>query len=213
MQYTSAKKTDARSETIIKQYRQHFGYTIPRNQQYWSICGLCVTDDGSLISMSEPSQLIQSNLIVPEQFHGVDRSGYVFQKNKQYRQSRWYNEDFLVAMYEANNEDNFHPAVVNVDTKLMPEKGTALLARIMAFLSDLDLEHGVLVVGNFILRNRHMEVPASDIGSRLSERPQFETAVRSKEWSWDDQCFVYYGTRSNRTKMGSKIFILNGVAK
>lgn len=202
MDWACPKKQKARSETIIEKYRKNFQYSLPQQKQYWTICGKCANDDGTLHKGSELFQILDNNLIRPQQFHGVEIDPKIHQLNIQCPQKvNWYCGDFYTAMAQA---ENFNPGIVNADLLHMPQTGAEYFSKVMAlvdFFTD-----AVMLIGNFILRNRHMMSKADAIISELDQHAQFHAAYDDGNWQFGDQCYVYNGTGKNITVMGTVVF-------
>ena len=131
--WSSLPKQEARSQTIIAQYRSLFGQAIPGDRQYWTMAGQCANDDGSPRIGSEVSQMFDSGLIVPEQFHGVEINPYIHALNvKAYPTLSWHNDDFYRAMVKADAMDSFRPAIVNADLIHTPETSIGFISKIVA---------------------------------------------------------------------------------
>ena len=202
--YTSSKKTQARSDTIVKLYRQKFRrQKLPPTKQYWSMCAQCV-DGGKLIKHAELHQMIQSQLIKPEQFHGVDYNDAVYEANCAWEQSNWYRGDFHDVISEALDEDpEFNPGIVNVDTVSEPKAGVELFSRVLYRLADVQ---DVVFVGNFILYNRGRHHEMEEIIRLLKKNPKFQYVSSSLKWDEEKLLYTYGGSTANRrTEMGTII--------
>src|ERR1019366_10133747 len=110
-------KLRARQDTIIQEYQRIFGRsTLPTDQQYWTMCSRCSPDSQF---GDEYNQVINSGLIVPKQWYGVDIDPEKIRLNAiDYPESHWINMDFYRAMASA---PTFRPGIVNIDTMSMPE--------------------------------------------------------------------------------------------
>lgn len=203
-----SKKYRAREETIIEPYRKYFGYSLPTEKQYWTMCGDCSNDQGTLREGSEPDQLLKSGLIQPQQFHGVEINDAFYSHNKQITNPplNWYHNDFYQTMVESINRNQFNPGIINADLILMPEKGIPYFSRIMYLLTHNATS--VMLVGNLILRNRGMEVHWNNIVSRLEKNSLFQVSVNTGKWKFDDKVYVYNGSGQNKTVLGTIIFRL-----
>lgn len=60
-------KFDVRELTLIQPFKKFIGDKLPEGKGYWSIC--CEVLDNPL---SELNQLVNSGLMTPQQYHGVD---------------------------------------------------------------------------------------------------------------------------------------------
>ena len=202
--WSCPKKTTARQETIINQYREHYGYSLPVDAQYWSMSGQCGTSDGSPMTGCELNQLISSDIITEKQFYGVEIQRDIFEVNqKAYPNANWYNEDFLNAMI---NADNFNPAIVNADLIQTPETGSLYISKCMDFLSQFSLN--IMFIANFIIQMRHYDLKNGDYVIRsVNQQPLFQNAMNNGNWIFDNKFYKYNGTGSEKSKISMGTFI------
>lgn len=150
--YWNEKKQSARQATVINVYRQYFGEKVSDGKQYWTLSGQCADEQGDIVSGCELDHVIRAGLIVPEQFHGVDRLKYVYEFNQRVQGPNWYRDDLFLALKRSDNNGTFNPAVLNYDSLCMPRRGIPYFGKLLNFLAERDV-HNVLAVGNLILRN------------------------------------------------------------
>lgn len=200
------KKLEARYQTIIKTYRDYYKQdSIPKDKQYWSICGRCSYKFNQIEPNCEPDQLVKYNLIKPKQFYGVEISPEIFEYNKKSnKKMHWFNGDFYEQMIEYSNNNKFNPAIVNVDMLLMPKCGVEYLSKVMSFLSTKTDK--VMVIANFILRAWFHKCDINEITKGLEKEPMFQCAMNNGKWKIHKKVYVYNGTGKTNTKMGSVIF-------
>lgn len=151
----SDSKAIARMETIIKPYREIFGIDkIPKNQQYWSLCGLHVDKNGDIPVGAESRQFVELGLLNWDQFNGIDRDQDIINTNKKFiPKSHWYNGDFYEVLKEEHYEkNNFNPAIIYADFISMNKVGVNMTADIMSLVSGIS-KNGVLLVSNIMLNN------------------------------------------------------------
>lgn len=207
--WSCPKKQKARWETIISQYQKHFGYAVPPDKQYWTLCGQCSTSEGKLLHGCEIWQLIDMKLLSAIQFHGVEINKEIHELNiKAFPEINWHNEDFYYAMVRAVDTKNFNPAIVNIDLPRTPDGGAAYVSKVMALL-DASCEE-VLVVANLILRMRYYTAKDGDyVIKLLNKYPQFRFAMREGRWSLSDEYYEYNGAgeTGSRVYMGSFVFV------
>lgn len=207
--WSCPKKQKARTETIINQYRKHFGNVVPKDKQYWAMCGQCATADGEQLPRCEIRQVIEDGLISEEQFHGVEINKEIHDLNvKAFKETNWHNDDFYRAMVAAKAKGIFNPAIVNIDLPRTPDGGAGYLSKIMSFL-DATCDD-VLVIANLILRMRYYTAKSGDyVINLLNKYPQFRYAMRESKWSLSDQYYEYNGAgeTGSRIWMGSFIFV------
>jgi hypothetical protein len=207
--WSCPKKQQARLETIISQYRTHFSHTLPDNKQYWAMCGQCTAENGNPLKGCELLQLLESGLIKPFQFHGVEINPEIHDLNaKAFPDINWHNDDFYRSMVKAKSENNFNPAIINIDLPRTPDGGAGYVSKTLSFLDDCCDE--VLVVANLILRMRYYSSKSGDyVIDLLNKYPQFRYAFRTGNWSLLNQYYEYNGAGNtgSRTYMGSFVFI------
>jgi hypothetical protein len=207
--WSDPKKIAARQETIINQYRRLFGQSMPKDKQYWTMCGQCTTTDNEFQEGCELHQILEEGLITLDQFHGVDIDKEITSANQQaVPQASWYADDFYQAMLKACTESKFNPAIVNADTVNMPDRACGYVSDIMALLSDCVGE--VMLVSNMILEYQRFpdrDRDAEFIIQKLNSLSSFQYALAVSDWQFDQVYYPYAGTgEESRTKMGSMIF-------
>jgi len=199
------KKLEARQQTIINVHRKLFGNSIPKDKQYWSICGRCSYENGKLVNLCEPDQLIKAKLIRPQQFYGVEIEPTIYQFNKNSnRDINWLLGDFYDTMVEYSNHNKFNPAIINCDMLLMPKCGVEYLSRILHFITSLKIKN-VMIVCNMIMKTRQHVAKAEDIISGLEKESCFQASMNECDWKIYNQFYWYNGTGKTRTKMGTII--------
>lgn len=202
--WSSEKKLLARYETIISQYQNIFGTsTIPENKEYWTMCGKCGDNTGKLINGCELDQIINYKLIsTPKQFHGVEIDGSVYRINSGTKiDANWYNNDF----YNQLSRTQINPAIVNVDTVRMPEKGAAYFSKIMFLLGYKNVTNA-MVIWNSIIKIRSHQSSVEDMIKEIEENEHFQSAYR-KGWKMVEASYTYTGSANhNNTEMASLIF-------
>jgi len=197
------KKLKARKDTIIDMYRKHFYDKLPKEKQHWTMCGQCSTEDNQIATGCELDQLTKEGLITPNQFYGVETQKEIAMSNSLLEtEANFINNDFYKAMVEADNDDNFNPAIVNADMISMPKSAAEYLSKIIAFLTER--VNDIMLVCNLVLRCRCKHVGGSDIIKALNELPRFTMNI--KHWEMELKYYQYYGTGNNNTILGSIIF-------
>jgi hypothetical protein len=200
------KKLEARFQTIISTYRNHYKKnSIPKGTQYWSICGRCSYKIGQIEENCEPDQLIKAQFIKPEQFYGVEINPEIHEFNKNSDSKMyWFLGDFYEQMVEFSNHNKFNPSIVNADMLLMPKCGVEYLSKIMHFLTSIKTVP-IMLVGNFIMKTRQHVASPIDIVRGLEKEPLFQDSMNSKKWQIHPMFYTYNGTGKTRTKMGTVI--------
>jgi hypothetical protein len=203
--YTCPKKLEARYQTVIDLYRREIGVRFPDEKQYWTLCARCIDDDGRIISNCELDQMLKAGLISsPDQFHGVDWQQHLYEANlKSKIGGHWYTGQFINQMIRACNEREFNPGVVNMDSLRMSNRGSVEFCQIMRFLGEVPNLKNVLLVGNFILRQR------KEIRTPFSIFEDIKRSIDPSKWDSDYRVYVYEGSgTSHWTVMGSVVFWL-----
>ena len=206
--WTCQNKQLARLKTIIEPYIELFNIQfLPKDKQYWCTSGLSATKDG-IIQNCELHQMLESGLIQPEQFYGVDQEEKYIQENRKYLPNiNWYHNDFLEQI--ESEEYNFNPGIIDVDIIHLKEKGTVYLGRLLSFLTEIDAKN-VLVVSNMMLcnPNKGKEIDDGDeIIKSLCKVNSFRLAWSSGEWCMYDKRFEYVGKKFGiRTILASYMF-------
>lgn len=214
------RKHSARQVTIIDVYKKLYGKSIPQNKQYWSMCALCADENG-IIEDSELDQLVESKLINPNQFNGVDFNKEIYEKNKLYTKSKWYNCDFLTAMKEAQKLGKFNPCIVNADLINMPNKAAIHAGRILNFLYENNHIQTILVLNTVIkCHNRFSSV--EELSKNLCKESNFRFVWNTKKWKLlENSAYLYNGTQSKKktfsdsrnpkTIMATIVFVPNNI--
>jgi len=167
------KKQESR-DIIIQSYKYYSGHTkLPKNKQFWSLCGECVKNS-KLISNSEPDQFIKSGIILPYQYHGVEINEDIYNINRQYEGINWYNGDFYKVIMNTP-KSHFNPGIIHFDTTQFPEQTIITFRRIISWINFRKIKK-VMVVYNINLssymakhkRSQHQmeEVVFGDINLR-----------------------------------------------
>lgn len=207
--WSCPKKQQARLDTIIEQYQKNFAHSLPSEKQYWTMCGQCSTPDGQPLQGCEPTQMIESGFIEPEQFRGVEINPKIHELNCQaFPELVFFNGDFYREMSNAAFRDKFNPGIVNADFPATPDGGAAYVAKLMAMLTAKSKD--ILLVVNLILRMRYYTRKDGDyLIGLLNEYPQFRYAWENGNWELCDHYYEYNGAgeTGSRIYMGSFIFV------
>jgi len=199
------KKIEAREQSIILSYREFFNrQSIPKDKQYWTMCGSYDDHKGSPIK-GEFHQLEKAGLISSNQFHAVDINLTIIEQNKKhYPKLNWYQGDFLKKMKNQCISGSFNPAIVNCDNVRLIGQGVPYLVSLLMFL-----EHNsdnVMVVSNLMLNHPyHKSIISSgnDIIHKLIEFYNY-----SEKWKLFPYYYKYKGTGTKaKTWMGTLLFI------
>lgn len=200
----SAKKVQARSETLYRPYRQRFGWPMAKAKQYITLSALC-TDAAGILASSELGQALALGFIVPSQFHGVDTDRQTIACNRlSAPEANWHNDDLYEFIVRARKGGWLNPGLVNYDSLLMPKKGVSYAADLMVALSPFS---EVIFTCNFILHSRTCVTTARKAVQMLHALPNFSKAV-SAGWRphKGSQAYRYNGTGKNGTAMCSLVF-------
>lgn len=203
--WSGQKKQAARLKTIIEPARQMFGQKLPPNKQYWTMCSKCGTN-GNLDQGSEFDQLIQSGLITPQQFFGVEKDSKIHNNNIGLP-GNWINDDFYWAMRSAAANNDFSPGIVNVDTMFLPKIGARFFTDIFTLLSELNINN-IILICNFVLRSAyHRDLKTGeDILEELNKHKLFLKYL--SYWDTFNQIYMEYDGADNKSTavMGTVLF-------
>lgn len=199
--WDNPEKAASREETIIKTYRKHFGYQIPPDRQYWTMCSHQVGDK------SELSHLCSSGLITQSQFRGVDIEPSIIRSNKEIYPDVWWRcGHFVNVMEAAAINGDFRPAIVNYDGVQQIKGGCDFLKSI--FLQIDGHVHGsMLLVANFLLNNPYCrsneETKIIEVIERLRDKYFFPD-----HWALEPEYYWYPGTgEHSNSQMGILMFV------
>jgi len=191
------EKIKAREETIIKIYSVLFDQqSLPLDKQYWTLCSKCI-NDGKIIENTEPYQVINSGLIRPHQFHGVEIEIEIHNINKTCSDLNFYHGDLLSVLRQEAHKPDFNPAIVNADFFGTPITEAKKFLDILYLLRN---QRDIMVVGNFSLQAKHKKFVPDDIIIELNKHSLVKEI--SKVWKYS-QCYEYI---SSAYKMGTIIF-------
>lgn len=201
------QKVSSRSEAIILPYRRYFGESIPRDKQYWTMCGAHFDEQGKLDG--EHGQLVKEGLIQSEQFHGVDIEEYIIENNrKHYPDVNWLCGDFRDAMVQASIEGRFNPAIINYDNVMQSKNSVKYLKRIFSFI-DNNVHGELLLVANFMLNNPYHSNEGSfrETGSETIDK-LLSIYMFPDHWSVHPTYYEYPGTdKRSKSWLGMFAFI------
>jgi len=111
MSYTSQEKWDSR-EALFALYRTWVAPRLPAGKQYWTLSSTQPRVG------SEIAQIVDSGLIKPPQFHGVDRDPKLIKQNlRWWPQANWYCGDLFQCILSAKY---FNPGLVFYDSTSTP---------------------------------------------------------------------------------------------
>ena len=214
------KKRHARSVTVIEKYRENFRDSLPKEKQYWTLCGRSGSFSKAsggvlphLIKSCELDQILEAGLIESSQFFGVEREASIHKSNKLVSGASWVHGDFLSGLRGAAYQGEFNPGVINYDSVQRPTTNPTYLASILKLVVDAGIRN-VLVVANTILRSRKLcKLEPEDILKSLISEPSMEYAWNKAQWEkapWrlDNWCYEYDGTgEDSTTLMGTVVFV------
>jgi len=213
--WSCPKKQQSRMDTIISPYREHFNHSLPKQLQYWTLCGQCATPEGNPLKGCELDQMVQEGLIDASQFHGVEITAEIHQLNASaWPDVHWHNDDLYRAMVVAQSKGWFKPGIVNCDfPKTIDSSAASCTAKILAMLSEQPQD--IFFLANFIVRKRfYTSKDGNYIIEYLNKFPQFRLAF-SKGWQYDGRYYTYNGTGNvgSRTFMSTFIFVKKTIQK
>jgi hypothetical protein len=196
-------KIEARYKTIIDIYRKIFkSDSIPKDKQYWTMCGAHYKNDGPL--KGELGCLDESKLIDPTQFYGIDREEKIIEINKNYYPHiKWIHGDFVDIINKYINKNQFKPSIVNYDGIMQPKYGVDYLKKIIMTI-DGSVPDKLLLIANFVItnpynRSKELVFNLEDIVKRLMKIHWLQD-----QWNIIRKGFFY---KHNSTTMGTIVFV------
>ncbi len=206
------KKAESRNQTIIQTYKDKYGAnSIPTQAQYWTMCGRCSYSENQLEIGCEPYQILQSGLIEPTQFHGVEIDKDIYSWNSKVNNGmNWHYGDFYTTMIEYSNENTFNPAIVNADLIHMPKHAAPYISKIMMFLSTVGIEKTMLIC-NIVAEHRYLRSDIKEMCRLLESNTNYQMANNVAKWEIHSDYYWYNGTQKvestgRSTKMMTMIF-------
>lgn len=195
-------KVEARLKTIIEPYKSIFKRPLLPNEQYWTFAGGI---KGNNLDNYEVGQIINSGLVKPYQFHGVDIDEYEIDNNKKtckntpFSNCNWHHGTLSKIIRGYVNNNNFNPAIINIDHHKMYERAILDFITIISLVNCLD-KNGIMVVFNFAVETRHHKLTNIEIiRNFLSRQPEYNKFI---------QKFKLYGAYDyNGTGKGKKRFL------
>ncbi len=201
------EKKSARSLTIIDIYKHFFHKNIPKDKQYWTMCGAHFGINGTPI-LGECGHLLDEGLIDKDQFYGVDREESIIDMNKTlFPAIKWIHGDFVDTIENNILLNSFNPAIINYDGVMQPKYGTKYLKRLLKLL-DYNYEEEVLLISNFVLKNpyRSANILTYSIDETVEELSKIYWVP--DHWTIIPKGYVYSGfSRNSNSIMGVIMFI------
>lgn len=201
MTYNNPIKIKSRQDTIIDQYQLLFQSSIPEDEQYWTMCNH-VHYDMSLEG-KELGQILDSNLIKPEQFHGVEIRPEIHVKNLEILDKypiHVYNGNILDVMQSNFQERNFNPAIVNLDMMWEPHVAMHELALdTIQFLTECLPNKRIMLVLNFVAKpwcSPHKWTGQESLEMMLEE-PYLKECFANGWWSMSDKAYEYKAQKTD----------------
>lgn len=205
------RKLGARQETIINPYRELYGESLPEDKQYWTLAAQCYPDDNKdkLSNGSEFSQMVESGLITPSQFHGINNSKEIVANNsKLIPDAHFYLGDFKNSLSYLSLREDFNPAIIYADYTKMAKIAVMNTSDILYYVTRSKVKD-VMLVMNFPWNNPYAGKWKGDIDTGIiwdlfSKNNTFKSCGEH----WDIcKAFSYGGTGDrSKTTMVSIIF-------
>jgi len=209
------KKANARRDTIIDIYRERFSKALPVEKQYWTLAGPCYDDKGRLGTSSEIWQLTASGLIFARQYHGIDNSEEIIDKNKQAAPgANFYHGDFVRKLKEQSSVPGFNPGIIHADYTRLKETSVVDTSNIVYLIERSNISN-VMIVMNFPWNNPYGKkfveedtpITPEDVIELFQSNQRFN-ASWNKRWSIYPKFYSYDGTgERSKTKMVTFILI------
>lgn len=193
MTFTFIDKLKSREQTLISVYRDNFGYSLPLDKQYWTLCGPCASQ-GVVLSGCEFDHVVQDKLIKPDQFYGVDHDESIINENKKLNSGNFIHGDFYSVL---SSQTDFNPGIVNLDCLRTFETEKKEIKKVFALLQP----YGNLLFNINILVSSHW-VDHRDPNEMLAFIAQDDDVsyyMKSNNWKYDINCYKYKGIGHNTT--------------
>lgn len=201
MTYNNPIKIKSRQETIIDQYRHLFGNSIPEDEQYWTMCNYI--HHGLSLKGKELGQLLDSNLIQPQQFHGVEIKKDIYEHNLEMLDVlpiNVYNGDILEVMQEEYRNGKFNPAIINLDMMWEPQVAMHELSLdVIQFLTECLTGKRIMLVLNFVAKpwcSSHKWTGTEAVNEMLKD-PYFSNLLNEKIWSISNKAYEYKAQKTD----------------
>lgn len=190
-------KINARSETIIKIYRQITGFKcIPPEKQYWTLSGGQPKHPGT-----EINQLTKAKLMAENQFFGVDLSRKnIIENRKAYPNAQWFSGNFKDIILRERLKNNFNPAMVYLDT--MHISGRKPCVDLSAHTLRYCPEDTIAIINTMQNNPRSSEVHKRSDFIKAIKRSL--SPLENSDWDCYPETFTYQATK--QTAMTSYIF-------
>lgn len=203
-QWDNDDKRSYRQECIIFPAKNIFGHSIPLAKQYWTLCGAHFNGDVAL--KGEFGQLDELDLILPHQFHGVDRESSIIKGNKKfYPEANWICGDFKEVMQEYALRGDFNPAIIHFDCVNSIKFAVPYVTRLFWFI-DNNVPDSMMFVINLMLNNPYR------IRKELHGRAFIDGLLKEyncpDHWTFVNSYYRYKGTGSrSRSVLGTFIWV------
>jgi hypothetical protein len=205
------RKAKARRDTIINIYKELFSKSLPFQKQYWTLAGPCFDDEGNLGANSEIWQLTEAGLIFARQYHGIDNSEEIIEKNRKAAPgANFYHGDFITQLQVESENPNFNPGIIHADYTRLKETVVIDTSNIVYLIENRGISN-VMIVMNFPWNNPYSgafkgEITPQDVIDMLQENQRFNNSWNER-WSIYPKCYTYGGT-GERSKTTMVTFIL-----
>ncbi len=204
------EKKHSRIITIIDLYKSIFKQkSIPKNSQYWSMCGAHFNKNGPITG--EFGHLYKSKLINQSQYNGVDREKSIIKTNKKiYPNVNWIHGDFYDTIESMVIKDDFNPSIINYDGVMQSKYGMLYLKKILTLI-DNNVSNKLMLISNFVLTNPYTSKCSSNI-NKFTVNETIDLLISNyllpDHWNIYPQCYTYISkSRNSCCTMGIIIFI------
>jgi hypothetical protein len=206
MSYTNShscpRKYQARLDTIINVYKSLFHNSIPTHQQYYTLSGPITSDNKSIGKYSELQQLLSSNLITQNQYHGIDYNLDIINQNKLAApNANFHHGDFFNTLKHLSNTlPNFNPAIIHADFINCIKKTQNTIANILYLLNKSNSNNTLLTINlpynNPYKSSKNITPNPHTIWNTLSNNQRFADAFLNN-WQLIPHYYQYNGTGDN----------------
>jgi hypothetical protein len=189
-------KVKSREFSIINRWKALSGRgSIPTDSTYITLCGSMFDGSGQLIQSCELNHMVESGIINPQQFHGIDRDPTVCSSNRSALEATYrtgyrptiHQGDFIDQLERLINQGVSRVSILNLDLQEGPENGIYHLTRALSLLNTLESTQ-TLVNWNIITNNpyHHNIDDRQRVFQILNSDQRFQWAITSGGWVPDN---------------------------
>lgn len=178
--WNRAEHVKYREICLIDAYYKKYGVIkIPKDRQYWTLCGNHVLD-GKALKHAELPSLLKAQLLTQPQFWGVDDSQDIIDRAAQmYPKANWICDEFTQAVRTALNTNRFKPAIVHLDTTSSSQIAVDMLRKTMFYVELSGVERCMVVID---IIYKHWIRQCKDTVDQILRKLADDTTNRRERW-------------------------------